>query len=169
MIPICKETRAEILRISKESGHGHLPTCFSIIEILYAVYNTIRHDPKNPTWDSRDIFVLSKGHAALAHYCVLAKLGYFDIDEVYTFGAYMSDFGCHADRLKVTGSEVSAGSLGHGIGIAAGMALALKIKNSGRRVITVIGDGESHHQWRRTESIIRRVAISSDGVPPEER
>ena len=163
MIPICKETRAEILRISKESGHGHLPTCFSVIEILYAVYNSIRHDPKNPAWYERDIFILSKGHAALAHYCVLAKLGYFNIKEVYTFGAYMTDFGCHADRLKVIGSEVSAGSLGHGIGIATGVALAFKIKNNKRRVITLIGDGESNEGsvW---EAVMVSVNLKLDNL-----
>ena len=144
MIPTCKETRTDILRISKESGHGHIPTCFSVIEILYAVYDTIKHDPRNPSWEERDIFVLSKGHAALGYYCVLARLGYFDIGKVYSFGAYMSDFGGHADRLKIPGAEVSAGSLGHGIGIAVGMALGLKIKKSRRRVLTLIGDGESN-------------------------
>ena len=144
MIPICKEIRKEILRISKMSGHGHIPTCFSVLEILYAIYNSIKHDPKNPSWEDRDIFILSKGHASLAHYCVLAKFGYFDIDKVNSFGAFMSDFGCHADRLKVPGIEVSSGSLGHGIGIAVGMALAFKIQKKDRGVFVLIGDGEAN-------------------------
>jgi len=144
MIPICKKIRKDILRISKVSGHGHIPTCFSIVEILYAVYGTMKHDPANPSWEDRDIFILSKGHAALGHYCVLAKFGYFDIEEVYSFGAFMSDFGCHADRFKVPGIEASTGSLGHGIGLAVGMALGLKIKKSNRRVFVLIGDGESN-------------------------
>lgn len=144
MHPICKEIRKDILEISKVSGHGHLPSCFSVVEILYAIYDTIKHDPQNTLWEDRDIFVLSKGHAALAHYCVLAKFGYFDIKNVYSFGAFMSDFGCHADRLKVLGIEVSTGSLGHGIGVAVGIALGLKIKKTKRRVFVVIGDGESN-------------------------
>ena len=144
MIPICKEIRGDILRISKVSGHGHIPTCFSVIEILYAVYDTIKHDPKNPLWEDRDIFILSKGHAALGHYCVLAKFGYFNINKVKSFGAFMSDFGGHADRLKVPGIEASTGALGHGIGIAVGIALGLKIKKSNRRVLVLIGDGESN-------------------------
>ena len=144
MTPIGKEIREDILRISKASGHGHIPTCFSVIEILYAVYDTIKHDPKNPSWEDRDIFILSKGHAALAHYCVLAKFGYFDINKVNSFGAFMSDFGCHADRLKVPGIEASTGALGHGIGIAVGMALGLKIEKSNRKVLVLIGDGESN-------------------------
>jgi transketolase len=144
MKPVLKEIRSNILRISKISGHGHIPTCFSVVEILYAVYDAIKHDPNNPTWEDRDIFILSKGHAALAHYCILAKFGYFDIKEVESFGAFMSDFGCHADRLKIRGIEASTGALGHGIGIAAGMALALKIKKNNRRVLVLIGDGEAN-------------------------
>jgi len=142
--PVCKEIREDILRISKESGHGHIPSCFSITEILYSIYDIMKHNPANPDWEERDIFVLSKGHAALTHYCVLAKFGYFTIDEVYSFGGFMSDFGCHADRHKVPGVEVATGSLGHGIGVAVGMALGLKIKKTDRRVFVVIGDGESN-------------------------
>lgn len=144
MIPVCKDIRREILKISNKSGHGHIPTCFSIVEILYSIYDTMKHDPKNPSWEGRDIFILSKGHASLAQYCILAKFGYFDIEEVYSFGSFMSKFGCHADRLKVPGIEASTGSLGHGIGLAVGMALALKLKKSDERVYVIVGDGESN-------------------------
>lgn len=144
MLPVCKEIRQDVLKISKESGRGHIPTCYSVIEILYAIYDTMRHDHANPSWEDRDIFVLSKGHASLAYYCVLARFGYYNMNEVNSFGAFMSNFGGHADRFKIPGVEVSAGSLGHGIGIAAGMALGLKIKGSSRRVFTLIGDGESN-------------------------
>ena len=152
MIPACKEIRKDILRIAKASGHGHIPTCFSIVEILYAVYDTMRHDATNPSWEERDIFILSKGHAALGHYCVLAKFEYFDVEKVYSFGAFMSAFGCHADRLKVPGVEASTGSLGHGIGLAVGMALGLKIKKRDRQVFALIGDGESNEGsvWEAT-------------------
>lgn len=144
MTPECRQLREDILRISNSSGHGHIPTCFSIVESLYALYETVNHDPGNPAWDERDIFILSKGHAALALYCVLARKGYFDIDKVYAFGAFGSTFGCHVDRLKAPGIEASTGSLGHGVGIAAGAALALKIQKSPRRVFTVVGDGEAN-------------------------
>lgn len=144
MNPICKEIRKEILSISKASGHGHIPSCFSVVEILYAIYETIKHDPKNASWQERDIFILSKGHASLAHYCILGHFGYFDNSKLYSFGLFMSDLGCHADRSKIPGIEASTGSLGHGIGIAAGMALAFKIKNEARRVFVVIGDGEAN-------------------------
>ncbi len=144
MIEPCRRIRADILRVAHRSGHGHVPTCFSVVEALYAVYAAIRHDPSNPDWPERDLFVLSKGHASLALYCTLAAYGYFDVVEVEGFGAYESRFGCHPDRLKVPGIEVSTGSLGHGIGLAAGMALALKIEGSPRRVVTLVGDGEAN-------------------------
>ena len=144
MIQECKEIRTDILKISHASGHGHIPTCFSVVEILYSVYGFMRNDPKNPEWRERDIFILSKGHAALTHYCVLARFGYFPIEKVYSFGAYMSDFGCHADRLRVPGIEASTGSLAHGIGIAVGMALGARLRKSRQQVYTVIGDGESN-------------------------
>lgn len=144
MNPAAKSIREQILRIVHKSGHGHIPTCFSVIELLLAVYETMRYDPSNPDWEERDIFILSKGHAALAHYCILAHFGYFPIEGVYAFGAYRSDFGCHVDRLKVPGVEVSTGSLGHGIGVAVGMALAARISKSDRQVYVLMGDGESN-------------------------
>jgi transketolase len=144
MSDICKKIRADILAISHHSGHGHIPTCFSVVEALHAVYSVMRHDAKNPQWDQRDLFVLSKGHAALGYYAVLAAHGYCDVEQVYSFGSFDQPFGCHADRLKVPGVEVSTGSLGHGIGVAAGMALALKIAGSNRRVFTLVGDGEAN-------------------------
>ncbi len=141
---LSKEIRENILRISNHSGHGHIPTCFSIIEMLRAVYETMRHEPKHPAWEERDIFILSKGHGALGLYCTLAQYGYFPISEVFSFGAFESKFGCHADRFKVPGVELSTGSLGHGIGVATGMALGFKLSAGSRRVCVLIGDGESN-------------------------
>ena len=144
MIAGCKKIRQDILRISHTSGHGHIPTCFSIVEILYAVYNVMKHDPRNPAWDERDYFILSKGHASLALYCTLSHYGYFQLERVNSFGSFQSDFGCHADRLKIPGIEASTGSLGHGIALAVGVAMAFKLKKTNRRVYTVIGDGEAN-------------------------
>lgn len=163
MTPICKRIRQEILTIARVRHHAHIPTCFSIIEILYAVYDTMNHNPANPAWEERDIFILSKGHAALGHYCVLAQFGYFDLAKVSSFGSFRSNFGCHADRLKVPGVEVSTGSLGHGIGVAVGMALAFKIRQSNRKVFVLIGDGESNEGsvW---EAIMVAVNLHLDNV-----
>jgi transketolase len=144
MTPFCRNIRRNILMASRASGHGHIPTSFSVIEMVCAAYDILRHDPKNPQWPERDIFILSKGHAALGFYAVLAEYGYFPAEELKTFGAFQSRLGCHPDRLKVPGVEVSTGSLGHGIGVAVGMALAFKIAGSPRRVVTLIGDGEAN-------------------------
>ena len=144
MEPACKEIRKDILKISKLSGHGHIPTCFSVVEIIYSIYSIMKHNPNDPLWPKRDIFILSKAHAALAYYCILAKFGYFDINRVGSFGAYMSHFGGHLDRNKVPGAEVSCGSLGHGIGIGVGIALSFKIKKKENKVFVLIGDGESN-------------------------
>jgi transketolase len=144
MDQVSKAVRENVIRISRQSGHGHMPTCFSIVEMLRAVYESMRHDPKNPAWEGRDVFILSKGHGALALYCVLAQQGYFPVEEVYGFGSFQSKFGCHPDRHTVPGVELCTGSLGHGIGVAAGMALGFKMNGSGRKAFVIIGDGESN-------------------------
>ena len=144
MDSICRKIREQILYVAHVSGHGHIPTCFSVVEIIYAIYKHMKHDPRNPSWEDRDLFILSKGHAALAYYCVLAEFGYLKKEELNTFGAYGSRLGCHADRLKVPGVEFSTGSLGHGLPVAVGMALAQKITGSQRKVFVLIGDGEAN-------------------------
>ncbi len=144
MNEVSKRIRRNILEASHASGHGHIPTSFSVIEAILAVYGVMRHDPKNPKKEDRDIFILSKGHASLGYYCVLAELGYVDMAEVRGFGSFGTRFGCHPDRMKVPAIEVSTGSLGHGIGVAVGMAMGLKIRGSDRRVFVLVGDGESN-------------------------
>lgn len=144
MIPAAREIRRNILLASRHSGHGHIPTSFSIIELLIAAYAAMRHDPARPKWEERDIFILSKGHGALGYYALLAQLGYLDPAELESFGAFRSRLGCHPDRLKIPGVELSTGSLGHGIAVAVGIALAFKMQGSSRRVFTLIGDGEAN-------------------------
>ncbi|CAN2039956.1 transketolase [Candidatus Magnetomoraceae bacterium gMMP-15] len=163
MIPVCKQIRKDMLYIAKQSGHGHLPTCFSIVEILYAIYSVMKHDPQNLLLKDRDIFILSKGHGSLSLYCILGEFGYFNKEKIFSFGSFMSDFGCHADRFKIPGIEASTGSLGHGIGIAVGVALAFKIEKSHRKVFVVIGDGESNEGtvW---ESIMVAVNLNLNNL-----
>ncbi|MGV3523533.1 MAG: transketolase [Candidatus Sericytochromatia bacterium] len=144
MHPRCQQIRQHVLQASHASGHGHIPTSFSVVEMLYATYAQMQHRPEDPAWAERDVFILSKGHAALGYYATLAEFGYLSPDELSRFGAYGSRLGCHADRLKVPGVEASTGSLGHGIGIAVGMALAFKLQRSQRRVFVLIGDGEAN-------------------------
>jgi transketolase len=159
----CQIIRESILRIAQHSGHGHIPTCFSVIEMLKAVYLEMRYNPNEPDWEERDIFILSKGHAALAHYCILADSGYFPIEEVYNFGSFNSIFGCHADRSKVPGVEWSTGSLGHGISVALGIAMAFKIEKTPRRVFVLIGDGETNEGtvW---ESLMVAASLKLDNL-----
>lgn len=144
MDSLSKAIREDILRISQHSRHGHIPTCFSVVEMLRAIYSVMQYNPANPEWGQRDIFILSKGHAALAHYCILAQLGYFSLENIYSFGSFNSIFGCHADRCKVPGVEWSTGSLGHGTGVALGIAMAFKLNKSSRKVFVLIGDGETN-------------------------
>ncbi|MDC1209570.1 transketolase [Pseudomonadota bacterium] len=136
----CKSIRNNILQASFNSGHGHIPTCFSIIEILYAIYSEGRFKYEK----DEDIFILSKGHGSLGYYGVLSHFGYMKSDELNSFGQYRSRLGCHADRKKVPGVYASTGSLGHGIGLAVGVALASKIIGSNRKVYVLIGDGEAN-------------------------
>ena len=143
-LPDSKEIRKNILQCSHKSGHGHIPTSFSIVEMVLSTYGVMNHDPQNPEYPDRDLFILSKGHAALGYYCCLAKLGYFDPRLIESFGGAGTIFGCHPDRVKQPWVEVSCGSLGHGIGVGAGMALAQKINQSNRQVYCLVGDGESN-------------------------
>lgn len=144
MDPRALQIRDMILQAAYRTGHGHLPTSFSIIECLLAAYGVMQFDPAQPDWEGRDYFILSKGHASLAHFATLAHLGFIPSQELDSFGQLDSRLGCHADQSKVPGVEVSTGSLGHGIGVAAGIALGLKAKGMKNRVFVLVGDGESN-------------------------
>ncbi len=139
-----RTVREHIIDCSAASGHGHIPTSFSVVEMILAAYSKMKHFPGNPRDPERDIFVLSKGHAALGYYCCLAELGYFSWKEVETFGQAGTRFGCHPDRLKCDPVEVSSGSLGHGIAVGVGMALGIKIRKRSNKVFVLVGDGESN-------------------------
>ncbi len=139
------ELRKEIIRTAHRAGEGHIASAFSILDLLWVLYDRVlQQDPKAPRSENRDRFVLSKGHASLGIYAVLKEKGFFSADEWATFGSYDSRFGGHPDSNKVPGIEASTGSLGHGLPMAVGMAYALKIKASDRRVFCIIGDGETN-------------------------
>jgi transketolase len=108
--------------------------------VLYS--DVLNINPKDPYMTFRDRFVLSKGHASLGYYAVLEAFGFLDKGELATFCEYNSRLGGHPDRNKVPGVEASTGSLGHGLPMAVGMALALKIQNNPARVFCLVGDGE---------------------------
>lgn len=121
----------------------HDRSAHSTLDILWVLYDRIlRYDTHNPHSEDRDRFVLSKGHGPLAFYAILAAKGFFPTSALATFETWDSMLGAHPDRLKIPGVEASTGSLGHGLPLAVGIALALRARHSDRRVITLIGDGE---------------------------
>lgn len=138
-----KEMKRSIVEMSTVSGEGHIPSAFSILDILWVLYDKIlKINPQDPKDPKRDRFILSKGQASLALYSVLAEKDFFDKKELNTFGQFNSILGGHPDRNKIPGVEASTGSLGHGLSIAIGVALGLKIKKIKSRVFVLIGDGE---------------------------
>ena len=138
-----KNLKKEILKMAYASKEGHLGSSFSILDILVVLYDQIlRVDPKNPSMQNRDRFVLSKGHASFGLYAVLAEKGFFSKNLLKEACQFDNILGGHPDMKKVPGVEVSSGSLGHGFPMAVGMALGLKIAKKKARVYTIIGDGE---------------------------
>jgi len=102
----------------------------------------MRHDPRNPRWAERDRFILSKGHAGAAVYATLAECGYFPTDDLRLHYQDGSRFSGHVSHKNIPGVELSTGSLGHGLGVGAGMAKALKLSENAARVFVLLSDGE---------------------------
>jgi transketolase len=135
--------RLETLRLTRIAGAGHYSGTFSAAEILATLYyHELRLDPANPKWPERDRFVLSKGHAAIGLYPILAELGYFDAAELETYTRLGSAFGDHPDMRKVRGIDFSSGSLGHGLSIGVGMALGGRVQSQDFRTFVMVGDAE---------------------------
>lgn len=121
----------------------HDASAHSTLDVLWVLYDRIlRYDASNPRSEERDRFVLSKGHGPVAYYAILAAKGFFPVSELPLFGTWESILGNHPDHNQVPGVEASTGSLGHGLPMALGIALALRAKKSERRVFVLIGDGE---------------------------
>ena len=135
--------KGQILKMVFSAKEGHIPSAFSILDILFVLYrDVLRFDSVNPKAVDRDIFVLSKGHAGAALYAVLGHFNFFSSELLDSYCKSGSLFGGHPDALKVPGVEVSSGSLGHGIAMATGIATAIKQKGQDRRVFVLVGDGE---------------------------
>ena len=126
------------------AGSGHPGGSLSCTDILSSLYfgGVMHHDPKNPSDNSRDRFILAKGHAAPALYAVLAEAGYFPHEELMTLRKLGTRLQGHPDCNLLEGVEVSTGSLGQGLSISAGLAAGLRLENNNARVFTVMGDGE---------------------------
>ncbi len=137
--------RNTVLEMGIKAGAAHLAPAFSCTEILVALYygGILRFDPANPDWEERDRFILSKGQAAIALYAVLADLGFFPVSELNFFTRAGSRLGGHTENT-MPGVEAFTGSLGHGLSIAAGLALAAKIDKKKYLAVALLGDGECH-------------------------
>lgn len=136
-------TREKILHVIDVARRGHIGSAFSIVEILVVLYEHIlRIDPQKPRLKNRDRFILSKGHGCLALYVILAKKGFITEKVLDSFCAYGSILGGHPQYPKVAGVEATTGSLGHGMSIGIGMALAGRIDRVQFNVYVLLGDGE---------------------------
>ncbi len=147
------EFKRSIVEASYLSSEGHVPSAFSILDILIVLYDKVLHiNPKKLNDQNRDRFVLSKGHGSLGLYVVLADKKFFPKKQLKLFAQVEGILGGHPDSQKVPGVEVSTGSLGHGFPMAVGMALGLKIAKNTARVFSIIGDGESNEGsiWEAT-------------------
>jgi transketolase len=135
--------RTETLRLTRIAGAGHYSAVFSCAELLAVLYySQLRIDPARPDWADRDRFVMSKGHAAIGLYPLLADLGYFDPSELDSYTRLGSPFGDHPDMKRIPGIDFSSGSLGHGLSICVGMALAGRMSGLDYRSYCLLGDGE---------------------------
>jgi len=146
-VELCREKarmiRRHIVEMTAAAGSGHPGGSLSCADILAALYfDVMRLDPQDPGWEDRDRFVLSKGHAAPALYAALAERGFFDTSRLVTLRRLGSPLQGHPDCRKVPGVEASTGSLGQGLSIANGMALAGKVRGKDYRVYALLGDGE---------------------------
>ncbi len=136
------EIRKEILTIIHRANTGHTGGALSATDIMTALYYGVMNvNPENPVMANRDRFILSKGHSVEPLWCILADKGFIDKKELENFSTFGSRLIGHPNN-KVPGVEMNTGSLGHGLSVASGMALAAKKNNSDVRVFTLMGDGE---------------------------
>ena len=141
-IAACK-VRMGIINSTHSAKAGHPGGSLSAADLLtYLYFKEMNIDPKNPKWEDRDRFVLSKGHAAPGLYSVLAERGFFPVEDLLTLRKIGSYLQGHPNMNTVPGVDMSTGSLGQGISTAAGMALSMKIQGKSARVYTLLGDGE---------------------------
>ena len=138
-----KALRLKIAEIIYNAEEGHIPSAYSIIDILEVLYGKfLKYDATTPSWEDRDYFILSKGHGCAALWVILEKHGFITEYDLNNKGKDTAILAGHPDAIKVPGVEASTGSLGHGIATALGLALGLRIRKKHNRVITLIGDGE---------------------------
>lgn len=174
---IARELRLTIIDVMAWSGGAHVGGSLSITDLLTILYfKYLQIDENNPCWEDRDRFILSKGHAAAGYIPVLAKKGFFPQDELKSFNHFGSPFAMHPDSRKVVGCDVSAGSLGHGLSMAAGIGLGARYLKKSFRTVCLLGDGEccegsvweaamsiSHFKLTNVITVVDRNRLMIDG------
>ena len=153
-----KELRKTILTMIHAAQSGHPGGSLSAADIMATLYfEELRLDPKNPQWEERDRFVLSKGHVCPVLYSCLAMRDFIPMDAIYTLRKEGSMLQGHPDMKRCPGVDISTGSLGQGLSTAVGMALAGKRDGKSYRVFSLIGDGESQEGqiWEAVQSAVK--------------
>jgi transketolase len=177
---LAKKSRIQLLELAfKSDGPSHLGGGLSMIEIFTVLYGCIlKFDPKNPEWENRDRFILSKGHGVLPFFIALHNAGFISQEELYTYKKNESHLISHPVMNLRLGMESSNGSLGHGLSMGVGISLALKKKgNHNSRVFVVLGDGEcnegsvweacmsaAHYKLNNLVAIVDYNKLQSDGI-----
>ncbi|MBQ1489495.1 MAG: transketolase [Eubacterium sp.] len=152
---LAAQIRVETMKVIHSRGFGHVGGSMSIADTMAVLYGDVmKFDPKNPRWEDRDFFVLSKGHAGPALYATLGIMGYYPMEDAYTLNQPGTRFPSHPDRNATPGVDITVGSLGQGISQAVGVALGQKLQKKDSRVYTIVGDGESDEGqvWEAAEA-----------------
>jgi len=140
---IARKIRVDIIKMTHAAGSGHPGSSLSAAEIFTVLYfNILNHRPEKPEWKKRDVFILSKGHCCPGLYSVMARSGYFPIEELTTLRKLGTRLQGHPHSGSLPGVEASTGSLGQGLSIAIGIALAIRLDKRKSRVYCLMGDGE---------------------------
>lgn len=140
---LAKRIRIEALKMTSRGGGSHIGAVLSMADIMAVLYGAVlRVRPDEPGWEDRDRFILSKGHAGAGVYVALAETGFFPKEKLDTYYMDGSDLSGHVSHKNVPGVELSTGSLGHGLSVAAGRAYAGKLAGKGFRVFCLLSDGE---------------------------
>jgi len=177
-----KKIRIDVIKSLANAGSGHLGASLGLADVFAVLYfKHLKHQPDNPEWEERDRLILSIGHVAPVYYATLAHAGYFPIEELSTLRKLGSRLQGHPGRdHHLPGIELSAGSLGQGLSVAVGMALAAKMDKKTWRVFSVHGDGElqegstweaamsaAHHKLNNLVAIVDRNFVQIDGSTSE--
>lgn len=145
--------RQDILAMLYHAGSGHSAGSLGLVEIFTAIYfNLLNHNSKKPLWEKRDRLILSNGHVCPARYAAMAHAGYFPVKELLTLRQLNSRLQGHPSRADLPGLELSTASLGQGLGVAVGMALAAKLKKQTHTIYCITSDGE-HNEGSTWEAV----------------